>query len=138
MRTRMTLRGGRELASALRELPQAVRRPVLLRVLKKVGQPIADDAAERVHVWTGRLEENVVVLAVPAAKSTAEAAVVIGPTTEAFEGVFQEFGTVQHEAVPALRPAWDAGVEPALAGIASALRTEIERTAARVARKGGQ
>lgn len=135
---RYKLTGGRDLAAALRQLPERARRPTLLRALKVAAAPIAEDAAERVGVWTGRLAENIAVLAVPKRSSESEAAVRIGPTTEAFEGLLQEFGTARHAPVPALRPAWDAGAPAALDRFASELRTQIERAAARVAKKAAK
>lgn len=59
--------------------------------------------------------------------------VVFGPTR--FYGAFQEFGTIHNPPHPFMRPAWDAGKATAAQTIRDELKSEIEKAAARIARK---
>lgn len=47
----------------------------------------------------------------------------------------QEFGVIHHAANPYMRPAWDAGAMKALDYIKDNLRIEIDKAAARLAKK---
>lgn len=50
-------------------------------------------------------------------------------------GVPQEFGTVNHGPQPFMRPAWDSDKDGALKIVAGELGPEIEKTAARIAKR---
>ena len=54
------------------------------------------------------------------------------------QGVWQEFGTVNHSPQPFMRPAWDGGKDKLLDGIADDFWTEIEKAAARQAKKAAR
>lgn len=74
------------------------------------------------------------------ARSAARAAgsgdveVFMGPN-RAPKNVQQEFGNSRHAAQPFMRPAWDAGARPAVEDIGRDLWAEIEKAAARKARR---
>lgn len=73
-----------------------------------------------------------------ASESASFAEVYIGPTTKAFYGMFQEFGTSHNAAKPFLRPAFDENVQRVLDAIRDTLAAEIEKTRARLARKAAR
>jgi len=58
-KTTVRVEGLRELDAALAELPKAVARNTLRRVLKKAGQPIAEKARQLAPVDTGRLRDSI-------------------------------------------------------------------------------
>lgn len=70
-----------------------------------------------------------------AAGMGSHAEVYVGPTTKAFYGMFQEFGTRNHGPQPFLRPAFDSRAPRALDTIRDDLATEIEKARARLAKK---
>lgn len=136
---RFRIEGLKELDTALKELPKATARNVLLRTLKKVGEPISKDAARLApdDPATGGkdLKNSIRVLSVPAKERESHVEVAVGPTTKAFWGLFQEFGTPHHGPQPFMRPAWDGGVMRALNEIKRTLAEEIEKARKRLARK---
>lgn len=114
--------GGQELAKALESLPQATRQPILVRALKAAGLPMAermgleaplDPTADHQH-----LADSMTVSATTRVNGErlddTSAAVAVGPSKDAFWGLFQEYGTVRHGAQPFARPAFDAEYEQAL------------------------
>lgn len=73
-----------------------------------------------------------------ASASASSAEVYVGPTTKAFYGMFQEFGTARHAAKPFLRPAMDAKAEVFFGSMRQSLADEIEKVRARQARKAAR
>jgi HK97 gp10 family phage protein len=133
--------GFRELEASLSELPKATGKNVLRRVLKAAGEPIRSAAEENAPVLTGQLEASIVTatrltrrqarLAKRANKSTVE--MHVGTKNQA--AVPQEFGTIAQAAQPFMRPAWDGNKDQALEIIKSDLGSEIEKAAARLAKR---
>lgn len=145
----VTLTGFEEFEEALNELPsRATQKNVVRRVLKAAAEPIADAAASMAPVESGRLAFSISV----STKGTRRArwkgvggpgavVVAIGPAggTGALNyASFVEFGTVDTPAEPYMRPAWDGGKFGALERIKSGLRIEIDKAAARAARKAAR
>lgn len=139
--TRQTFRvdGLKELDEALKELPKATARNVLLRTLKKEAQPIADDAAafapDDPRTGGKDLHTSMLVQSVPAKGRESDVEVAVGPSSKTFYGMFQEFGTAHHGPHPFLRPSWDSNVMPVLGRIRDTLAEEIEKARKRLARK---
>jgi HK97 gp10 family phage protein len=133
--------GGRELEAALRELPKATGRNAIRRGLKKVAEPIREDAEQRAPELTGRLKLSIVTgtqltraqKRMAKREGTYFAEIHVG--TASGHGVPQEFGTVNHPAQPFMRPAWEGGKDNALKDMGKFLWEEIEKTATRRARK---
>ena len=111
-----------EMAATLEQLPQAARKPILIRALKAAGAPMAermaldaplDPAADHQH-----LADSMTVSATNRVNGETlddtAAAVAVGPSKDAFWGLFQEYGTVRHGAQPFARPGFDGGYEEAL------------------------
>lgn len=68
------------------------------------------------------------------AASSGEVEVFMGPNRDP-KNVQQEFGNSRHAAQPYMRPAWDTGKSIALDAIKDDLWAEVEKTAARKARR---
>lgn len=62
----------------------------------------------------------------------------VGPTKLAGEGIFQEFGTVHHKAQPFMRPTWDEYGPQSAEIMADALKEEIDKAAARAAKRAAK
>ncbi len=143
MATAFKVEGFAELAANLDELPKATQRGVLVRTLTKEGQPVADTASRMAPERSGRLSFSIVVSQQLTARQRREPKVSwvevhIGPAgglgSLAYAS-FIEFGTVLMPAQPYMRPAWEAHKASVLTGIKFTLGAEIERSAARLARK---
>jgi hypothetical protein len=138
--------GLRELEKALGELEsKALAKGVLRRVLLKAGQPIAEfansiapddprtpDPDLNTSFFVGtKLNKRQKKEARNDTKSFQE--VYVGSNDVA--AIQQEFGNVNHGPKPSLRPAWDATKFQALDIIKRDLGSEIEKTAARAAKR---
>lgn len=138
-KTTFKIEGLRELDHALKELPRATARKVLLQTLKKEAQPIADDAASFApdDPATGGkdLRSSMLVLSNPAKLRESDVEVAVGPSKKTFYGLFQEFGTAHHGPQPFLRTAFDSNVMRVLNGIKNTLAEEIEKARNRLAAK---
>lgn len=139
----LTIDGLIDLQAALAELPNATAKNVLKRVLTDRSAPIVADAKQGVRVETGALRDSIGVGTrlsrrqaslhrVFGSRSAVE--VFIGPGALP-QAITEEFGTVDQEPHPFLRPAWDAGKDTLLAGIKADIWAEIEKAAKRLARK---
>lgn len=134
------IEGLRELDRALKELPKATARGVLLRTLKKEAKPIADAGEAMAPRLTGNLAQSYTVGTKLSKrqkrlhKKESMVEVFIGPTPHP-KSVQTEFGNVHQAPHPHLRPAWDGNVMRVLDNIRKTLADEIEKTRARIARK---
>lgn len=143
-KTNFKFEGGRELEAALKKLPRATAKNVTRRVLKKEGQPIAEDARDNAPTLSGRLRDDVTVgtrlnrrqAAMARRLGKAQVEVHIGVNDPA--GVQNEFGNEHQAPQPFFRKAWDSNSANVLRGIASGLWTEIEKSAKRLARKAAR
>lgn len=140
--------GLREIEAALDQLEKrATRKAVGRRVLKKAGQPLADDMnrlAPDDPETPGGLNRSYAVSTKLNASQRREANregrddvyMYVGTNDPA--GVQQEFGNVNHGPQPHARPAWDAGKQRTLDIIVDEFRDEIDnavrRQSARAAR----
>jgi hypothetical protein len=137
--------GLREIDQALADLgKKALAKGVLTRVGKKRLQPIADKAnalAPDDPNTPGGLNQSFVVgtklnkRQASLAKKEGKDFVEVYAGTNDPAGVQQEFGNVNHGPQPMLRPAWEEGKGELLPGLGKDLWDEIEKTAARVAKR---
>ena len=138
--------GLKELDDALGQFTKPVAKAILVRTMKKAGQPVADHASGIAHRRTGALKLSAGVGTKLTrrqakmhkrdnSKSFAEAFIGFGGLTQA---ITEEFGTVEVTANPMLRPAWDSGKMGVLEAIKTELGTEIMKTAARVANRAAK
>lgn len=139
------LEGHPDLDRLLGELPKATARNTIQRVLKKRAEPVQDVWQHTAPRRTGQLEHSIIVG--PSSKLTPRqrkdakkegahfAEIHIGTSDPA--GQQQEFGNVNHPAQPSGRPAWSATQSGVLSGIGEDFWNEIQKTAARRARRKG-
>lgn len=138
------IEGLRELDRALGELPKATGKNVLRRVIKARLQPVEAMAKALVPVDEGHLRASIITGSrlnrreASQAKKDGPAFVEMHTGTNSRNGVPREFGTTRTRATPFMRPAWDANQDNALVGIAADLGKEIDKAAARLARKAGR
>lgn len=139
------IEGLRELDAALGNLPKAAAKGVLKRVLIEAGEPIARTARglapreelhlyESIDVGTKLSRRQAGLHKQQGGKAFQE--VFVGTNDPA--GVQQEFGNSRHGPQPFMRPAWDSKKGETLEYIANALWGEIEKTAARVAKRAAR
>ena len=139
------LTGGRELEAALAEFAKPVAKAVARRALKKAADPILKAYQANTTVATGRLQESEVAGTRLNRRQTklnrrlgkSEVEVHIGTADPG--GLQEEFGNAHQSPHPALRPAWDAeGGQRAVDRIGAELKIDLEKTAARVARRAAK
>lgn len=141
-RVKVQVAGLRDLEAALGKLPQATGKAVLRRVAKQALEPFDKAWRQKAPHLTGSLEESGGIgtkltrrQARLNRKLEGRASIEMhsGPNDPA--AVPQEFGTFDQPAQPFMRPAWDATQMKVLDIVKGQLGGEIEKAAARVARK---
>lgn len=145
MAMQMQFQGGKDLERALAQIEKAATRKTLSRrALKAAAEPILADYQANTVVATGVLLSNEVMgtrlnrrqSRMNKRLGKAEVEIHVGTSDPA--GIQQEFGNRHQAAAPALTPAWEReGGDKALGRIGDELWPEIERTAARQAKKRG-
>lgn len=142
MAVTVRIEGLRELDHALGELPKATARNVLRRVLKKAAEPTLSAMEAHAPRDTGWTAGSIAISSTlnrsnrgdVKREGKAFAEVYVG-SDRGSAAVFQEWGTVNQPAHPYMRPAWEGTKERALEIIGKELGSEIEKAAARLARK---
>lgn len=141
----LKVEGFAEFEEALKELPRAVGKGVVRRVLTEAAQPIAQDYRDGVDVVSGDLRDSIGVgtklsrrqarLARRETRSMVEVHVGAGPDPAAH---LEEFGSSNNAPNPAMRNAWERGKHRALESIKVGLAVEIEKARQRAARKAAR
>lgn len=140
LKTQLSVSGLKDLEKTLSELPKATARSVMIRVLRKEGQIVADTESLLAPKLTGELALSPSVGTKLTRRQRRSAAkesdveVYVGPTPHP-KSVQTEFGNAHQKAEPHLRPAWDATWRTVLDGIKQSLADEIEKSRARLAKK---
>jgi HK97 gp10 family phage protein len=140
MTVSVKIEGLSELAAGLLELKTATATNVQKRALIKAAEPIMNDAQAHAPVRTGTLQKSITVSAKlsPRQRATSpresKVEIYIGPPSMP-RAIVSEFGSVKESPRPFMRPAWDSNKAGALLAIKSILGNEIEKAAARAARK---
>lgn len=140
---KVEIAGLKETQDALRKLlPDRTARAVMTRVLRKHAKPMADRMRQLVPERTGKLKASIAVskqlssrqkrMHRPIDSSDVEMFVGAGPRKNAH---LVEFGTSHSAAQPFARPAFDQGSSTMITKVCEDMRTEIEKTVARAARK---
>jgi HK97 gp10 family phage protein len=142
MRT-FRIEGLSELLDALQELPKATGTNVLKRALVNASDPMVKEAERLAPHLTGTLQRSID--ASPRLSTRAKAKHTKQSKVEIFVGpgslraaAFQEFGTVHHRPQPFLRPAWEGTKLKMLDSIGKEIWNEIQKAAARLARKAAR
>lgn len=132
--SRSTITGAKDLDKLLKRLPGKIAGRILQSSLRLGAMVIVRDARTRAPSLTGTLRANIVARKTASAKrSGASAEITIGPTQDAFWGMFQEFGTRHHPARPWLRPAFEGSKRAALDKTGKSLGMKIEKMAQKLA-----
>lgn len=152
VRARFELEGAKELAANLRKLPERLQKSTVDRALKKVAQPIADDAESRIEGQSAWVARKVAVSTQlsrrqrrGAPKPKGERQVYVGVRPHPLAHLF-EFGSGPRytkggayrgmmQPTPFLRPAWDHGRNRALDDLGRIMGQEIEAAARRLHRR---
>jgi HK97 gp10 family phage protein len=140
MAQKFKVEGLKELEEALKELPRATSRNVLLRTLKAQAQPIAEAGESFAPRLTGGLAQSYTVGTKLSRRQKSQhvkesmVEVFVGPTPHP-KSVQTEFGNAHQVAQPHLRPAWDGNVMRVLKGIRDELASQIEAARKRLAKK---
>ena len=129
--SRSTITGAKALDTLLKRLPGKIAGRILQSSLRAGAMVIVKDARLRAPTRTGTLRGEIVARKTKGAPSSA--AVTIGPTKDAFWGLFQEFGTRFHPPHPWLRPAFEASKRLALDKTGKSLGMKIEKAAEKLA-----
>lgn len=133
-----------DLERALQELPKANAKAVLRRTMTQAGEPVAKTARSLAPKEIGYLSESIDVGTrlsrrqsnLHKKESPVEMFIGPGPDPAAH---LQEFGSGPgHQAQPFMRPAWDQHKTEVLETIANLTWIEIEKTAARLAKKAAR
>lgn len=138
------IKGLRELSAALEGLGKSLERGVLRRTAVKALEPVRDRAQQLAPVDEGHLRDSIVIgnrltrSAKAADKAEPRQGVRVYCGTANRNAVPREFGTVRSAADPFMRPAWDSESGGMLDTIGRVLGPDIERTAARLAKKQGK
>ncbi len=141
--------GVKELVSALQALGKSVGKAALRRVGRKAMEPMAEAARAMAPVDDGYLRDSISIansqiksvreggatMTASGFRSAAKDGVSIYMGTANRNGVPREFGSSRSPAQPFMRPAFDREGPRVAPRIAADLGPEIEKTAARVARK---
>lgn len=152
---KIRVEGFRELERALSELPKTTGKNILRRIGRGALEPMAQIAAAKAPEESGALAFSIAVSekrTARARKSTTRRVapgvfrsdpktsveIAMGPAGglgALYYATFQEFGTINAAAQPYMRPAWDSGAGRALEYVKDNLKAEIDKAAARLARK---
>lgn len=141
--------GFAELDQALAQIEKtATAKAIMRRSLKKAAQPMADMAQAAAPVAKGTLQESVAVSPKLSGrqkkqhrkmfkndKAAVEMFVGAGPLSSAHN---QEFGNEHHGPQPFMRPAFDAEAKPTIDRLGKEMWADIEKTAARAAKKAAK
>lgn len=144
MRIKVAFDGGADLLKALQQMKPSLHRPILRRAATKSLEPFLAEVKRLAPVSDehgGALRDSYVIgtkltaREAPKARRQKETQVEVHAGTSNPAGLLQEFGTVNASAQPHMRPAWNAQKNAILDRFAGDLRTEIDKTARRVAKK---
>jgi HK97 gp10 family phage protein len=157
MSTKVKIEGLRALRNSLLDLPKATSKNVQKRVLIKRAQPLVQKAKDNVPVDFGDLKNSIAASPKLSRRqkrthkkeTKTQVDIFVGPGTHP-QAHWMEFGTGERRQrksgksvgavprVPFMRPAWDATKMGILDGIKEDLANEIEKAAARLAKKANK
>jgi len=145
--------GYKELDAALAQLPEALRRQVVVAALKKAAAPMVRDAKAAAHrgkdprrrgsmkqrksgesAAMGHGADSIAARAAPSG-SPHEAVVAVGPDARHWYMKFLEFGTARESPQRFLTPAFEINKEAAIRAVGEELWKSLAATAARLARQ---
>ncbi len=123
----MAILGGYDqFEAALTRLDRTVQGKILIDALKDAAEPMRDRAAQLAPVLTGNLQAHEIISVARGTSTSSYATVRVGPSMDAYYGIFDELGTAHQTAQPFLEPAFDDTSEQAERIIAESLASAIE------------
>ncbi len=143
----MQLTGFKELAAALRELPQKVARNALRSAVNAGATKIRKQAQQNAPMDSGLLKKNIYQRQIREASGPERQTFAVGVRSGRARNKdgskkelpyywrFMEFGTSKLPAAPFLRPAFDAQKDAAIQAIADKLDERIQKYAVELAKK---
>lgn len=147
MSVTVKIEGLSELKSAFERLPRATGKSVMRKVLMARARPIAASARSLVPVESGELRDSIVA-STKLSKSQAREAKETASYVEVYVGAgplphahLVEFGSVNNQPQPYMRPAWDGAKGALLDNFKEDLWSEIEKAVGKLAQnaaKGGE
>ena len=131
--------GLKEIDAALGQLGKATGRNVMRRVAVKRLEPMAEEMRRLAPVDSGDLKDGITVTTKrpKGHRKESEVEAYAGPGRHP-QAHLREFGGDGSPAQPYVRPAWDGGKTKLLDGIKDDLWSEIEKAAARQAKKAAR
>lgn len=118
--------GAKALDAALGQLADDMQAEILMMAAEAGAEVLQAGMERRAPRRTGELAGGIGIKV----RETAEGAEAdIGPTKDAFYGMFQELGTVRHAAQPFMRPTLDEDGAAAVTEVARVLKAEIDARA---------
>ena len=144
------LTGFRELEAALGQFTKSTERGILKRVATQALEPFLEEAKRLVPVDEGTLRDSLVIgtslnrSAKRAERKEPKDGVRVYAGTASRNAVPREFGALKDgsrervRAQPYMRPAWDQKQDEVLDRVVDGLKPEIDKTAARVARRAAR
>lgn len=121
--------GMADLLASMEDLPLALQKNIIVRSLRKAGEPIAEEIERRApddpETPGSRIAKNI---KVQVSDQTATGAVArIGPTSAGFPAIFTEAGSAHQAARPFIGPAFESKKEEAVGILGEELGDQIER-----------
>ena len=144
MSVTVKIEGLSELKSAFEQLPKATGRSAMCKVLMTRAKTIAAAAKSLVPVESGELRDSIVASA-KLSKSQAREAKETESYVEVYVGAgplphahLVEFGSVNNQPQPYMRPAWDGAKDTLLDDFKGDLWSEIEKAVGKLTRNAAQ
>jgi HK97 gp10 family phage protein len=151
MKPTLELAGAKELEAALMGLKAVAAKAIVRPIMRGALKPVAQDAAARVKVKTGRLKRTIGIgfrLTKRQRKTSAKFAdfeAFVGPGLANKEDAkgwrhahLVEFGTSHSAPQPYMRPAWQQNIQAVFNGLAAGMSKALEKIAKKKARNGGR
>lgn len=123
---RVEISGLDRLELALRDEMKNVAKKVLRQAGKRAGAIWVEAIEENAPVLTGHLEANIAMSSRAESGEDGSMTIAVGPTKDAFYGIFDEFGTSKQAAKPFMRPAFEAHQDDVLAVFVDELWNALE------------
>lgn len=120
------IQGFAEFEENLRKLERVYQKKVLLKVAKAGAAIVLEAAKKLAPRRSGRLAENMTMVARTGAADINEASVDVGPEKSQFYGYFQEKGTVHQRSQPFLEPALEQSREAATDAMTEVFLAQLE------------
>jgi HK97 gp10 family phage protein len=124
------LTGFDQVRQEIKQLRLADRRAALARGALKAVEPFRQEAGRLAPVDTGRLRESIIAQEDKRAGDVERVVIDVGPTSKAFYGLFQEWGTAFAPAQPFMDPALSATIDKINDGLIVAIQSEINKALA--------